>query len=288
MSARHLLGSAAALLLAACGETPGPAPEPGCMGVCDPSSPFLAMASMEFVGESEPGKAGGFDLDASVGPYRPDCIAKDFTAPEGTPGIDNQLARLMPVLLAAIGEALPTLIQNSINEGGLSILMELVPGKDGGKPSLAFHRARGTPLLATDGRLLPGQTYDVVPQPPIGWCNDATVEGRRIECAGFDLPLAIVVFGILYELKFRDTRIVLQLDEAGEYAEVMVGGAVRIQDIYNITDNIVNGPDNLVPTVHAILPSLADLVSPDTDECDRISGAVKLTARVGWAKPAAL
>jgi hypothetical protein len=286
MIRRHLAW-AAALALCACGEAAGPAPEPGCVGVCDPSQPLLAMSSMEFVGESAPGKAGGFDLDASVGPYRPDCIAQDYTAPDGTPGVDNQLARLMPVLLAAIGEALPTLIQNSINEGGLSILMELVPGKDGGKPALAFHRAKGTPLLATDARLLPGQTYDVLPQPPIGWCKDATVTGSRIECAGFDLPLAIVVFGILYELKFRDTRVVLQLDEAGESAEVMVGGAVRIQDIYNITDNIVNGPDNLVPTVHAILPSLADLVSPETDECDRISGSVKLTARIGWAMPAA-
>lgn len=284
MSARFI-PVALVVLLAACAE-PGPVDTLNdCRGACRPDEPLFALATMAFASGDDSGKVDGFDLDASDGPARQDCIAEDFVAPDGRVGIDNQFARLLPLLLAAIGEALPTLVQKAIDEGGVALMMQLVPADASHGPALAFYKGTGTPLLAADGHLLPGQTYHVNDDAPLAICRDAKVDGRRIECAGFELPLAIVVFGIQYELIFRESKIVIELDEAGENADVLVGGAIKLDDVYDLIDSIENGPKNLSSTVHSILPGIADMIGPDTDTCDRFSAAAHMTLRVGWAMP---
>ncbi len=278
---RRALAATAAALLTSCADDVSE-----CVGVCGGDNPLFAAATMTFETEVSPGVAGGFDLDGVDGPSRPDCTAQDFVAPDGTRGVDNQLARLMPLLFQAIGSAFPTLIQNAINDGGLSMLYEVVPpSEEGGRPALAFHRATGAPLLDTEGLVLSGQTFAVKKAPPFAVCRDAAVEGRTIRCGPFDFPLALVVFGVLYELTFRDAVVAVTLDEAGERAEMAVGGSVRLRDIFAITDNIEDGPKNLPDLVHTVLPPLADIIDRETEECDRISGAARLSFRTAFAQP---
>ncbi len=284
---RRLLRSSSAAaclaLTAACAEDP----IAECRGVCSNDNPLYAVSAMVFEGEVTKGVSSGFDLDGVVGPSRADCVANDFTAPDGTPGIDNQLARLLPLLMQAIGEAFPTLIQNAINDGGLSMLFEVVPPPEGETlPVLAFHRAKGTPLLDSAGSLLSGQTFDMRDDPPFAICHGATVEDRRIRCGPFKLPLAIVVFGVLYQLDFQQAVVEITFDESGESAEIAVGGSLKLSDIFNITDNIEDGPKNLPSLIHSVLPPLADTIGVASDECDEMSGAASLKARVAFAKPA--
>ena len=279
---RRLLVTAPLALLAACSDDP----VADCRGVCGNDNPLYAVSAMTFEGETSKDVSSGFDLDGVVGTSRPDCVAEDFTSPDGTKGIDNQLARLLPLLLQAIGEAFPTLIQNAINDGGLSMLFEVVPPPEGETlPVLAFHRAKGTPLLDSSGALLSGQTFDVQDAAPFAICHGAQVEERRIRCGPFKLPLAIVVFGILYQLDFQQALIDVTFDENGENAEIAVGGSLKLADIFNITDNIENGPKNLTSLIHSVLPPLADTIGVETQECDEMSGAAHLKARVAFAMP---
>ncbi len=77
--------------------------------------------------EVSPGVARGFDLDGIVsdGYGAEDCSWEDFEAPDGTPGIDNQMALLTPLFEpAGLGQAFEYL-ENSIEDSGFFHLFEL-------------------------------------------------------------------------------------------------------------------------------------------------------------------
>ena len=66
-----------------------------------PPVPRLAVLDqLAFTREVTPGVAPGFDLDARQSDARDaaSCFKPDYMSPEGVPGIDNQLAGLVPLL----------------------------------------------------------------------------------------------------------------------------------------------------------------------------------------------
>ncbi|MEZ4475240.1 MAG: hypothetical protein R3F60_31495 [bacterium] len=74
-----------------------------------------------------PGVAPGFDLDGldSDGLDGTGCRHPDFEGPDGAPGIDNQLATLMPILRATEARAIDGLLQESVNGGSILFLVQL-------------------------------------------------------------------------------------------------------------------------------------------------------------------
>ena len=94
-------------LLAALGS--GCAPEgPSTVCTSSPAQTWI-VRELQFAREVEgPGRvAEGFDLDALNGQT---CRIRDYTAPDGRGGIDNQLAALLPLIEMQDELALPEII----------------------------------------------------------------------------------------------------------------------------------------------------------------------------------
>ncbi|MCA9638968.1 MAG: hypothetical protein KC420_23230, partial [Myxococcales bacterium] len=72
-------------------------------------------------------RVDGFDLDdrVSTAGDAEGCRHADFTSPDGITGIDNQLARLLPVVDMMTGGAVDGLVQAAVNNGQLLIAITL-------------------------------------------------------------------------------------------------------------------------------------------------------------------
>lgn len=224
--------------------------------------------------------AEGFDLDGMATNSREarGCAQDDFTSPDGTPGVDNNFAVLIPLLDLAAEGALQALIQTAVNEGRLLVFLEEF--EDGrGQTGLRFRRGDDSPLLGTDGRLLPGQTLGLHLDADLGTAPDLTLtqEGSTLEARGFDVRLPAVIFETLYVLEFRDARIRYEAGDDGRLVG-MLGGGVELDQIFEIirTADAQMGA-SIEDLIGEELRNLADLTSEEGD-CQRLSATVTFEA----------
>jgi hypothetical protein len=284
MRTLRLIGVLCAFFVVSCGKKVEPPVDLAqCKGLCA-DGPLLAVATVKFLEANADGTAPGYDLDGVDGPVAIDCSANDYVSPEGTRGVDNQMATLLPVLKNLVGEALPTLIQNSVNEGGLSIIMEFVGLDDPQNDedvNIVFHRGQGTPLLDADGRLLAGQTYELADDTVLGVCRSGKLVNGKLHCSGFDLRVTIVVFGVTYRLTFRDLIFDMDLASDLESASLVFGGTVLVDDIIGVA-NTIGDIAGLDQTIKDAVPPFADIQDPTTGACNRISGTLAMSARLGF------
>src|SRR5262245_38108617 len=108
------------------------------------------LQTIVFGREAPAGVAPGFDLDGVDSDERDSrsCAKKDLVDDEGHLGIDNQLAKLMPLIDLAGQGAVEALVQNSINEGRLLLIFD-IERFDDGRASLTVLRGEDTPLVGT-------------------------------------------------------------------------------------------------------------------------------------------
>nr|MBK7066128.1 hypothetical protein [Deltaproteobacteria bacterium] len=153
-----------------------------------PSTPMersLVVTRMRFVKATMPGVVDGFDLDGRVS--RNDdaasCRRVDFTSPDGTAGVDNQLSLLVPVLETQTAGALDEAVQAAINSGQLLLSMSiegLDDRRDDPCVQLVFRQLRGMPFVGSDHRLDPGQTFETARDQPVsrvtGRMRDGVIE----------------------------------------------------------------------------------------------------------------
>ena len=139
-----------ALLSFACG---GPEADPKILET------KTSVVSLLDVPKANDGIAPGFDLDQYTSDLSDgrSCYKSDLVAPDGTRGVDNQLATLVPLLDLEGEGALGGLIQQAINDGRLLLLFQLHEMDDGTR-SLIIRRGQDNPLLGTDGLILSDQT----------------------------------------------------------------------------------------------------------------------------------
>ena len=79
-------------------------------------------------GREEPtGVSLGVDIDQRVssGDDAQSCFRSDLVSPDGEEGIDNQFAKILPLVEAVGGEAIEGLAQGIINQGRLLIMFQL-------------------------------------------------------------------------------------------------------------------------------------------------------------------
>lgn len=202
------------------------------------------MQTLKLERSSADGVAVGMDLDGKISTELDDttCRKPDFTDPNGLPGIDNQLARLLPLIDAAGQGAIDALVQGAINEGTALLLMSVELRGSGGEVKTL--RGQDVPLLGADGRILPGQTLVVDRASDLGHTTAVEVEDEgaiapldatRVRVGPFRLDLPIVVFGTLYALRIPDARVVLTLGEDGAI-DGLIGGGVPVADVLNMVD----------------------------------------------------
>lgn len=236
-----------------------------------------------FARDLSPGVSEGFDLDGVVSsPGDPEgCLHADRTSPDGTPGIDNAFAGLIPVLDATEASAIEPLVQGAIAAGDLLVLVELDglddPVNDDCVDVTLVRGERATPLLGPDGRLLDGQTF----LPVDGARSTVTcvplVDGV-LQAGPFTLDLPIRILDVELALGMRDAQLRLALDPDGSMRGVL-GGAVPLEGILVILEEDDLG--DLRDLVEGLILLAADLW-PGEAGCDALSVTFELTATLAF------
>jgi hypothetical protein len=278
---RRAAAIALAGLLAACGGKKASGdPLAHCgNGLCG-DGPLFAVTSLALVAGDGHGHSAGFHL---AGADTGACPSSNLTSPTGGV-VDNQIANVLPVLYGQIGNALPTLVQNAVNDGGLSVILEIVgdPTRDT-TVDLVMHHGFGVPLLGADGLFLADQTVALAAEPPLGICRGAKVSDGALSCGPFTAAFPIVVFGVRYDLTLEEVLMTMTLPTDGSDPQLLWGGAITVENIQQIATTAGPGAGNLMPIVQTVVPGLADIADPVTGNCDRISGALTMIVRSTFA-----
>ena len=276
-------------------DTGSPLPSPPPSSEADPAAPdsgvpttaqgrlLAAVNTLGFTRVDSTGHAPGFNLDGLVSDSgdRETCWKLDFLSPEGEPGIDNQLATLVP-LFEGIGiGALEGLVQNSIKEGGLLIMLQaddLDSDLDDPDVSLRMRFGQGSPLLGTDGLLLSGQTFHPSPEAEEITIDDARLEGGILSGGPFEAVLPVVVFGVKYVLPLHNAHLTAVPTYDGGLEQGILGGEVAIDDLMGIANQAAAFDGSILGGVTLVLNGRGDLGRDENGNRRRLSGAFTFTA----------
>ncbi|MBK8587918.1 MAG: hypothetical protein IPN77_02120 [Sandaracinaceae bacterium] len=214
------------------------------------------------------------------------CAHADLIGLEGEPGVDSQLAMLGgAIALFGFGDINATL-QQTINEGGLTILMELdevaslVTDR---RVTVSMVRGEGPLALGTDGQAEPGQSFDIMtgaePSGGEGAIEDGVITFGPIP--GLTLPLRFLMTTGDVRLTRMHGR--FTIDEDGR-AHGMLGGVVPIADIQALVARVIadgggTGNASLLPILERALSGVADSdLDPETMRCTGITAGVEIEA----------
>jgi hypothetical protein len=239
------------------------------------------------------GHAPGFNLDGKVSDGSSDdgtCMQSDFIGTDGTPGIDNQFATLVPLIEATGISAVEKLLQASIVSGGILLLFEL-DGVDDLINDPEIHvqvrAAFGVPLLGTDGLLLTDQTFHVSPRDPNVNAGKAVLKDGWLTTAPFDIDLPVQVFGKDYTLEARNTLVRFHIVDDERIDQGILGAGVTISSVMAIAKKGAEDQGDILPIVESLVGGKGDLVkNAVTGECDQMSAALQFTGVAGFFFPA--
>ncbi len=267
----------AAVLLSACTAPDGPPVE------------SALISTMGFAWEDEEGVSKGFDLDGQVtledGPTG--CGIADFVHPDGTPGIDNSFAPILPALENVGGDALDPLVQESINAGELLLLIEMEELDDVTTDdcvNLHVQRAIGPPAIGTDGLILPGQTFEQDLDAPDSIVECATLTDGVLFAQPFNMRLPLNIFDEFVDFEMLDGILDMEFNDDGTYTGAFAGGVSTAELIDN-----VNGldaiPEAIPELIETVMDVRADLAPTAGGNCSRISIAFQFEGVSAYVFP---
>lgn len=230
----------------------------------------------------------GLDLDgeATAG----SCPHQDFVDPDGRPGIDNQLYRLLG---CAAGWRSFGFVENSADDdrksGGLAtIVMELSDVeslRNDGDVTVTFFHAIDPPATDALGRVLPYSSYRIDVANGVAR-YDSRVKGRIVEGvlttdpADVELPFYAIVVFIRQHL--RGMKLELKISDDGASAEGFLGGyhdVKQIEEYFRAVGGLSATGQFSCPQLFTALPQLADGHRDfATGACTSISGAYRVKA----------
>lgn len=275
-----LVAIALAAGLPACMATPaGPADD------CVATGPIRSslVRQLGFARQEPEGISEGFDLDRRVSD-RSDAIAcgrADFTSPGGTPGIDNQIARLVPLVeMQAGGVSLDDILETAINNGQMLLAVELEDLDDERNDpcvTVQFRPLMGTPSLGTDGLIEIGQTFDARTDGVISRIEGARLVDGVLDAGPAELSLPVTILDASFILHVHDALVHIVIDEEGNFSGAF-GGGVDIAEMITISQSL-NVPSDLMGAVMLLLNNNADLARDEaTNRCGQISATLLFEA----------
>lgn len=279
------------LLFAALGcgdaeEDPFAGPVPASCPVT-PSERGIVVTRMRFVKATMPGVSDGFNLDGRVSDNGDvsSCRRVDFTAPDGTVGVDNQLSLLVPVLETQTAGALDEAIQAAINSGQL-MLSATIEGVDDRRNDpcvhLVFRQLTGVPFVGTDRRIDPGQTFETARDQPVSQVVGRLRDGV-IEAGPFPLALPVTVLDARFVLNLNNARIRLRWHDDDTF-DGMIGGAISSEELI-ATVQTLGIPMELRSLVARLVHGIADMEPDAEGTCQRFSGAIAFEGRSAFVNP---
>lgn len=236
-------------------------------------SVVLVLSSMSYA-RRENGVAWGFNLDEHISDATDDegCYKEDLIDPYGNAGVDNAFSALIPALEMTEAIALETLLQASINSGELLLIIEITGVQDWQHDecvSVGMYRAKGTPLVGTDGTLLDGQTFEKDLERPYSTVSNIPIVNGHLDAVPLNLELPVQVLDEFLDLYMTDGGLHIELDETGSATGYM-GGAVPL----HIFSYIIDLPDvNLPDEIAMLLNSAGDLHPDEEGQCQSLSVA---------------
>ncbi|MBJ95801.1 MAG: hypothetical protein CMP23_15170 [Rickettsiales bacterium] len=246
-----------------------------------PADELAVLREMVFVRE-EDGVSDAFDLDGRVSTDTDaeGCYHEDVVGLDGEPGIDNTFANVLPALEVAGGAALEPLIQASINDGRLLLMIGL-DGIDDRRNDdcvrLRISRGMGAPAVGGDGLILPGQTFDPDPQRGESVVECAELSGGVLRGSSFSLRLELNIFDEYIDLTLLDGVLEMELlPERGYIGRI--GGGVSIQEVKDNVASLDGIGDEIPAMIDSILELNADLVPDDWGNCTQMSVTFHFTA----------
>jgi len=249
--------------------------------VLGPADELAVLRELAFVREEE-GISDAFDLDGrSSGEDDPQgCYHADVLGLDGEQGIDNAFANVLPALEVAGGAALEPLIQASINDGRLLLMIGLDGIEDRQNDEcvrLRLSRGTGQPAVGGDGLLLAGQTFDPEPERGESVVECATLSDGVLRGSPFSLRLELNIFDEYIDLTMLDS--VLELHLLPEYGYVgRMGGGVSVQEVKDNVATLDGIGDEIPAMIESILDINADLAPDSFGNCTQMSVAFHFTA----------
>lgn len=242
--------------------------------VADPRTYTIVMSTLAFGRRDEQGAAWGFDLDGHVSAAGDDegCGHADLVDPDGLPGVDSAFSGIVPTLEASEAGAVEGLVQDSIENGQLLLLVELSGVDDPENDDcvdVRVVRGAGTPLVGTDGTLLDGQTFAAAPgaQPEEVACVPL-VDGS-VRAGPFAIDLDLQVLDVELTFGLAEAYVRLDLAPDGRTAWGYFGGGVPTSDILVIVDE--GDLQDIAPLVRSLVGAAADMEPNDAGTCDALS-----------------
>jgi hypothetical protein len=285
MSARISTAMAAVFVaLSAATSLAGCGPDDERPRVCSTGgSRGAVVTALGFTRIVKEGVAPGFNLDGMVsdGTDYISCGKVDFTSPEGTVGVDNQLAKLVPDVEEIVGNAVDGLLQGAINDGQLVILMDL-DGVDDfvNDPCVDVSVQVGEkrrPSLGTDGEIEAYQTFNPDAAAELSHTNLAQIKDGVLEAGPFPLAIPLAIFDVAFTVHVQDAHIRMTIDNDGKMRGYLGGGIFPGE----ITDGVKNGAGlaDIVPLIRLALDASTDLGwNEEEGLCEQLSATLEMAA----------
>ncbi|MCB9599748.1 MAG: hypothetical protein H6722_24060 [Sandaracinus sp.] len=223
--------------------------------------------------------AVGLDIDGRTSDTSDElgCKRRDFMAPDGRAGIDNQFTFLYETVAEVFQDGVVEgIIQNSINEGRLLLMYQLSGVDDplnDDEVEVAIFLGEGRPDLNSNNRIVGSQTFDRRLDASVTTTRGRIVDGV-LETDAFDIEMPMAFFNVFFDLQLSEARIRGEMHEDGGMVGVLAG-AVSMEQIYEI-GRMADGAQELqiTPTLQMLLPRWADLLPGDDGRCTHLSAAL--------------
>lgn len=261
----------------------------GCAPSAEAPEPVTSLLrTVDFVREEADGISAGFDLDGRTSDDTDSsgCFIPDFTHPDGTQGIDNRFARILPAIENLGGAALEALVQAAVDSGELLLIAELRGLDDPWDDDcvdVSLLRGRGAPAIGSDGLLLPDQTFDRDLDAPAASVSCATLEGGVLRARPMTMRLPLAVFDEWIDLTLIDGTLEITTTDTGW--DVMIGGGVGVVEIQDNVASLDGIGDDIPVLIETVLGVHADLAPNAWGGCDRISVTLRAEAVPAYLFP---
>ncbi len=240
------------------------------------------LDTVKFTRQDPVGIAPGWNLDGKVSDEKDDasCGKPDFKSPAGVDGIDNQFAVLVPIIEKTGIAAFESLLQASVESGGVLLMVELEGIDDlrnDPEVKVTIRAGQGVPLLGTDGKVLTGQTFHVNKRDPATPCGKGALKDGVVDIGPFDIDLPIQVFGKEYTLEMRTGHVRFHVIDAQRIDGGLVGGGITLSSIGKIAKTAAEDQGNIDDIVQSLTGGMGDLAKDATGTCTQLSAVLSFS-----------
>lgn len=256
----------------------------------DPPNYAFVMTEVSLISTAEPdGSVIGLNLDGRVDdePSLETCNKIDFTAPDGTPGIDNQVS-LFGAVLGLFGGDPEALVQGAINEGSLLVLLEfegLDSFENDNDVTVRIHFGEGPTDVGNDGRLVPGQSFDIKPGTTSVEVRNVRVVDGHVDVVGFETVLPVSILDQRFDLPIFSGQLSLDFDAENGEVDGLLGGGLPTRTLIDDLIRMIPGGQDVEPIATLALTRLADLNPNELGMCDQVSTALTVHAVTAFLLP---